>query len=336
VTRTAEHASVIDTAARTQAADGGTALARRRSAAAAAVPLPLKPGRGTSAISSPAHARTPSSRPALCCFIATVPRSGSWLLSEALFNAGVAGHPHEYFRPDFRDVWASEWRLPQHASIGEYIAAAKERTRTANGVFSAKLHWYQLVWLYGALAPGAIFTRALAAETLEARFAPLQYVFLWRRETARQAISYYRASRTQKWFAKDAGGDEFGAEPVDLQQIRWFEDIVIEHRRNWRQYFAAGGIDPIEVQYEDLASAYEETVASLLSQLGIAIEGSLELASQRTLRRQADDRTEAVLEAYLPMRDHLAPKDPAVRWDASAKRFVSGAGHSAFASGIRS
>lgn len=336
MTRTVEHASAIDTAARNPVADGGTALARRRSDAAAAVPLPLNPGRGTSAISSRARTRTASSRPALCCFIATVPRSGSWLLSEALYNAGVAGHPHEYFRPDFRDVWAHEWQLPQQASIADYIAAAKAYTRTPNGVFSVKVHWYQLVWLYGALAPGAFFTRAHAAELLEAVLAPLQYVFLWRRDTARQAISYYRASRSQKWFAKEAGRDEFGSDPVDLQQIRWFEDVVIEHRRNWRQYFAAGGIEPIEVQYEDLACAYEETVDSLLSQLGISTGGSLALESQRTLRRQADERTEAVLAAYLPMRDHLAPKGPDVRWDASVKRFATGPGQPVLASGARS
>lgn len=314
---------VAHTAADRAAAGGVAAPASRRSAAAAAVPLPLKRARGTSVVSPAGHPHpASSSRPALCCVVATVPRSGSWLLSEALYNTGVAGHPHEYFRPDFRDVWASEWQLSPRAPIDQYIAAAKACTRTPNGVFSVKVHWYQLTWLYGALAPGRSFRRAHAAELLEATFAPLRYVFLWRRDTARQAISYYRAAHSQEWFATGASGGGIDPGAVDLQQIRWFEDVVIEQRENWRQFFSAGGEKPIEVQYESLADAYEETVASLLSQLGIEAESELSLEAHRTLRRQADERTEAILAAYLPMRNFLAPKGPEVRWEASGKRFM--------------
>ena len=310
MTGTAERAGVAWTAAGGTAADGGTALADCSSAAAAAVPPPLTPVRRTSAVSSALQGRSTSSRPALCCFIATVPWSGSRLLSEALYNTGVAGHPHEYFAPDFRGAWAHRWDLSPEASIAEYISAAKARTRTPNGVFSVKVHWDQLRWLYSELASGAFFTRAHAAELVEARLAPLQYVFLWRSDSARQAISYYRG--------------EFDSDPVDLQQIRWFEDVVVEHREKWRQYFATGGIEPIEVQYESLVTSYEETVARLLSQLGLQSGGSVSLERGRTLRREADDRTEAILAAYLPVRDHLAPKGPEVRWDASSKRFVIG------------
>jgi LPS sulfotransferase NodH len=277
-----------------------------------------------------------SSRPALCCFIATVPRSGSWLLSEALYNAGVAGHPHEYFRPDFWEVWAHEWQLSPQASIDEYIAAAKARTCTPNGVFSVKVHWYQLRWLYGALTSGGPFSSAHAAELVGASLAPLRYVFLWRRDTARQAISYYRASRSQKWFAKEQAAHDLDCRSVDLQQIRWFEDVVIEHRDDWRRYFAAGGVQPIEVQYESLAASYEATVAALLSQLGVDTEVPHGLERRRTLRRQADQHTEAILDEYIRVRNELAPKGPDVRWDASGKRFAAAPRESTSISGGRS
>jgi LPS sulfotransferase NodH len=279
VTGSAERAGATCRAATGHAANGGTALASRRSAAAAALPPPLKQG-GSPAVSSTVLAHRASSRPALCCFIATVPWSGSWLLSEALAATGV------------------------------------------DEVFSVEVHWYQLLWLYDALAPGAFFTRAYAAELLEAKLAPLQYVFLSRRDTARHAIAYYLASRAQNWFAREPSGGGFESDPVDLQQIRWFEDVVIEHGLNWRQYFVAGGIEPIDVQYEDLASDYEETVASVLSQLGIASRGRLGRHARHTVRPPDDDRGEAILAAYLPMREHLEPKGPDVCWDASAKRFA--------------
>jgi LPS sulfotransferase NodH len=323
LTRTAEHTE----AAGASVHDRNAGMSRRRAAAAAAVPLPLACVTGAMS-GSPASLSRAASRPALCCVIATVPRSGSWLLAEALYNAGVAGHPHEYFRPDFREVWSHEWDLPPRASIDDYITAAQRQTRTENGVFSVKVHWYQLVWLYGALEPGVPFTPLRAAELLQARFSPLQYVFLWRRDTARQAISYYRASRTQKWFAKGSNADGFDPSSADLQQIRWFEDAVIEHRENWRRYFAASNIQPAEVQYESLATSYEKTVATLLSQLGIDSRCRVELQAKRTLRRQADDRTDAILDAYLHAREQLAPKGPAVRSDVSTKQFASTASDS--------
>jgi LPS sulfotransferase NodH len=302
-------------------AQENAALARRRSAAASAVPLPLRPMRRAAKV--PAIGTRPESSPAaLSCLIATLPRSGSWLLAEALYNAGVAGYPHEYFRPDFRDVWAHEWQMSPSAPIEDYIAAAQARTRTPNGVFSAKVHWYQLVWLYGALAPGRPFTDVGAADTLARNFEPLRYVFLSRLDTARQAISYYRASRTQKWFDKGSTHDSPDLTSIDLQQIRWFEDVVVEHRNNWRRYFTATGIKPVEVHYERLADSYEETVAWVLAELGIASEPTESLAAQRTLARQADDRTEAILAEYLRARDQLAPKGPAVRWEGSGRRFV--------------
>jgi trehalose 2-sulfotransferase len=323
LTRTGEQARAAVTSMRVSAPDANAAINRRRSAAAAAVPLPLRRATGAVPKSPVSAPHLDSSRPALCCFIATVPRSGSWLLAEALYNAGVAGHPHEYFRPDFREVWSHEWHLSPRASIDDYIAAALSQTRTHNGVFSVKVHWYQLIWLFGAVEPGVPFTRARAAELLEARFSPLRYVFLSRGDTARQAISYYRASRTQKWFATGTVADGFDPSSADLQQIRWFEDVVIEHRENWRRYFAASDIRPVEVQYESLATSYEETVAKLLCELGIDSPGPLKLQAKRTLRRQADDRTDTILDAYLRARDQLVPRGPGVRWDVSTKRFAT-------------
>lgn len=229
MTGSAERAGVASMAAVGHAADGGTALATRRSATVAAVAPAPKPAGDASASSSAVPKHPKSSRPALSCLIAAVPHSGSEVLCEALRDAGV--------RP---------------------------------------------------------LVRSHPAGLPEARFSPLQYVFLWRRDTARQAISYYCAVHELS-----ATGDAGDPGPVDMQQIRWFEDVVTEQRESWRRFFAAGGIQPIEVQYESLVDSY-------------------------TLRPKSDERTEAILAAYLPMRDSLAPKGHEVRWDQPAKRFVIG------------
>ncbi len=183
--------------------------------------------------------------PAVSCFIATLPRSGSWFLAEALANTGRAGIPNEYFRSDFTTLWSSEWGLADNVPYQMYVAAAKERTTTANGVFSAKLHWYQFAWLRGQLVAESEPGDGSSSEAMNRLFPNLRYIFLWRRDTARQAVSYYRASVTQMWFLTyEQKHGVLAEDDVDLQQIRWFEDVLLEHRDNWRAYFAMSRVLP--------------------------------------------------------------------------------------------
>ena len=53
--------------------------------------------------------------------IATLPRSGSWLLSEALQLTGLVGQPAEYFRPDF---------LSQFSRSRAYVATISSEVRS--------------------------------------------------------------------------------------------------------------------------------------------------------------------------------------------------------------
>ena len=260
---------------------------------------------------------------AVSCFIATCPRSGSWFLAEALANTGLVGIPNEYFRPDFTALWAAEWGLTSDIPYRAYVEAAKNRTATANGVFSAKLHWYQFAWLCGHLsAQRETPDGGSVHEKLGRWFPNLKYVFLWRRDTARQAVSYYRASMTQVWFLTDTTSRNMLAGDLDLQQIKWFEDTLIEHRANWKSYFSANGITPLEVVYEDLASDYQAAVHEILSYLGVAKSAGISLLPP-TLRRQSDDQTEAILESYLTARNLLAPRPEGLSWSATERRFRS-------------
>jgi trehalose 2-sulfotransferase len=272
----------------------------------------------TSAFMSPGSGHC---QPAVSCFIATSPRSGSWFLAEALANTGRVGIPNEYFRPDFTALWSAEWGLTGNVPYRTYVAAAKERTMTPNGVFSAKLHWYQFAWLLGLLATEPEPGDGSPSDTMNHWFPNLRYVFLRRRDTARQAVSYYRASKTQVWFQTDKQQHGVLAEDdVDLQQIRWFEDVLIKHRENWRSYFTKNGIIPLEVIYEDLVSDYPAAVHEILAYLGIRGSGDITL-SPPSLRRQSDQRTEAILERYRSASGRLVPSPDGLFWSAADKRF---------------
>ena len=268
---------------------------------------------------APAHRAGPPTR---ICFLTTLPRSGSWLLSDVLWGSGLVGQPHEYFRPDFTDLWSAEWGVPPGAPYRDYVDAALSCAQSSNGVFCAKLHWYQFAWLRQQLASES----GTDADTALAEWFPdASYVFLHRRDTARQAISYHRASQTQAWFDLGPGtprthGRE-GDTHVDLQQVRWFEDVLVDHRDRWRRHFDTHGIEPLEVLYEDLAADHAATVGRVLSHLGID-EPAPPLPAPR-LRSQSDDTTERVLAAYRAARPGLLAAPDDLVWQREGRRFVS-------------
>jgi LPS sulfotransferase NodH len=231
--------------------------------------------------------------------------------------------PNEYFRPDFTAQWSAEWGLRQDSSYRAYVEAAKRRTTTANGIFSAKLHWYQFTWLCRQIRMQDNAGKEQSTpESLAGWFPGLRYVFLWRRDTARQAISYYRAATTQLWFVTSLARGEMLAEEIEFQQIRWFEDILLEHRAGWQDYFARSEIIPLEVAYEDLAGGCQTAVRRILSFLGAAGSQQVTLGPP-TLRRQADGDTEVILQKYLSMRNELPAKPDDLFWSAEDKKFLS-------------
>jgi LPS sulfotransferase NodH len=256
--------------------------------------------------------------PTRICLLTTLPRSGSWLLSDVLWGSGLVGQPHEYFRPDFTDLWSAEWGLPQGAPYRDYVEAALSRTTSSNGVFCAKLHWYQFAWLRQQIAAE---TGADPDSVFADWFPDASFVFLHRRDTARQAISYYRASQTQAWF--DRGDQPSSSRPldVDLQQIRWFEDVLLDHRDRWRRHFLSHGIEPLEILYEDLAADRTATADRVQAHLGVH-EPCPPLPPPR-VQPQSDGTTERVLAEYRAARAELAGAPADLVWQREGRRFVS-------------
>ena len=73
-------------------------------------------------------------------------------------------------------------------------------------------------------------------------------------------------------------------------------DYAHEH---WRGFFAANGIEPYRVAYEELVDHFERVVSALFARLGSASP-----PPARRMKRQADQTTEAMVLRFL--RDHAA------------------------------
>src|ERR1700761_703535 len=81
------------------------------------------------------HVGQPTARVAAPFYvIATAPRTGSTLLTEALAATRLAGSPDEFFdvHPNNEQNWVNRFRIPKGVSYIDHLQAA---TATRNGVF---------------------------------------------------------------------------------------------------------------------------------------------------------------------------------------------------------
>ena len=231
----------------------------------------------------------------LSYFISTAPRTGGFLLAEALESTRIAGRPREYFDKVFQQNWSDGVGV---ASDAEYFEQALAAGTTPNGVFGAKVLWHQFEHLLVKLR--LIQGNGLSdLELLRRTFPELRYVFLTRRDKIRQAISYDRAIRSGVWWSISAHSDQQSpTPPFVFENIDDWVTRLTEFESNWRRHFKRIGVEPFEVTYEDLAEDYESTVHAVLRYLNLPDSEKCTVAPPR-LRKQADAITEEWVEPLL-------------------------------------
>ena len=236
--------------------------------------------------------------PCVSLLVATLPRSGSWLLAEGLEGTGRCGHPREYFRSDYQELYARAWKLHAGAGIGEYLRETLSRGTTPNGVFSAKLHWGQLEHLAGQLEGDP------RPELLERFFPSPRYVYLTRDDKAGQAVSLFQAVRSDVWWTLDEAEDEPVAplDEADLAEIERLELVLREHERHWRAFFD-GLTELLVVTYRELAEEYEAIVRRVFAFLDLAPPAAVPPPG---LKKQAGRASQAYLGDYLRYREGRA------------------------------
>jgi LPS sulfotransferase NodH len=230
--------------------------------------------------------------------ICTNPRSGSWLLSEGLASTGLAGNPREWINIQEEERQRALWRMDHQSDLNlpAYFRLARAKATTSNGVSGIKLHYFQFTDL-----PGKLGLSGVTASQVMARLFPgARYIWLRRRDKARQAISLLMAASTNEWWIfrgmlpeRPEGGTE---DPTfDPWAISRLESTLERNDEGWRGFFGENGITPLTIDYEDLASDYPGTIATILEWLGIAGVGAI---SPPRLQRQSNARTEDWVERY--------------------------------------
>ncbi len=200
--------------------------------------------------------------------ICSCPRSGSSLLAEALRAMG-AGKPEEYLNPITQKMLPrADFAQPTPSA---YIERIKQEN-TVGGVFGIKTHYIHLDRFPSALEQFTHF------------FPDAKYIAITRRNILRQAISATRANQTDAWTWKLSE-----KKPPRFSYLGILKHIILttQEIELWEKFYAAHGIRPLRIAYEDLDEDYENTMRKVVSYLGIS--GDI---PPPPLKKQADQLTE--------------------------------------------
>ena len=168
-----------------------------------------------------------------------------------------------------------------------------EEGATPNGVFATKLHAAQLMALTTEVLDRARPTMPERAAVMAELFANPTYIWLRRRDPVAQAVSWVKAVQTARWWEADVAPAPMRAaakEPArfDYQHLERSMFALQKWDGVWRSYFAATGISPVEVWYEDLVDDRVGTVRRVLEGLGVDAAAP-DVSRPAAFRRQADE-----------------------------------------------
>lgn len=225
--------------------------------------------------------------------LCATPRTGSYLLCEGLQHTGMAGVPNEYLSVGFEKYWRPRWGVKTY---DEYLARVTKTGSTPNGVFGVKVHPVQFAY-FGRQASGKSTTSPTERrELFERSFPGARYVWMRRRDKLLQGISYARALQSRVWWNAEKPPSPY--DPPRPDAVR-FDRALLERcvtqmhveEHVWSDYFEANGIEPLQVDYEDLVQDPLAAVRDVVAHLDLKLPDDFSLPPTK-FKRQADSTTE--------------------------------------------
>lgn len=201
--------------------------------------------------------------------ICTVPRSGSNFVGQVLASTGMLGRPLEYFNgPGRRHFDDPTYPDEPEQQIGRILSNGA----TPNGIYALKLFPFQL----DAVQEKISWTKLLPE---------LHFVFLVRRDLLGQALSWSRAIQTVQYRhnQKPQANPNYDASHI----MKCLHDIARLNAR-WEVYFAANGISPLKLVYEDILADPQDGVDAVARLVGLQTSPPVDMA-KITLQRQSDE-----------------------------------------------
>lgn len=228
-------------------------------------------------------------------------RSGSTLLGETMHAVGGLGCPIEYFHCGFQPHLMQLWQAPDFDS---YVSAVYRHRTDPSGTLGVKLFWRDIEELSARFHPEEPDSNSRIHTMLCDLFPNPRFIYLYRSDRLRQAISLAKATQTGV-FRKIPGlpGPASQRDFVyDYDQILKLMALGEHCDTRWRALFRAVGIEVLEVRYEDMVADFPGTVNLLLRQLGM----EKPVVGSPRLQPQADRLSEDFMWRFLS--EHVADK----------------------------
>jgi LPS sulfotransferase NodH len=227
--------------------------------------------------------------PRRCYIVCTIPRSGSNLLTDGLRATRRAGMPKQFFLPKSEARYGAELGLDPDADYPGYVRGIVNTKTTRNEVFGFKLMSWYLDDFLARLRDTRAFGDPAADDLamLREAFPRLRFVHIFRRHKLRQALSTARALQTGLWKVQEGKTalrePQFDAELIE-QSLREAE----RQEKIWNTFFQRNGIDPFQVEYEELCRDYGATIRGVLHFLRISLPRGVQIGPPVTIR-QSDE-----------------------------------------------
>lgn len=228
--------------------------------------------------------------------ICSTPRSGSTLLAEAMHRTGQLAIPAEYLEvktalPYLYTRWGC-------SGFEDYVRRLHDHRTADNGLFGVKTHWHQLVQFANmsqGAEPLADVDFSVIVGVLNRVTPNPTFIFVTRRDKARQAVSHWVATKTRKWIRL---GDDPISEipPYDFSAITAFSRGIDASEESWERFFSLAKVQPLRIVYEDLVAAYADTAQRAAEHVGVEPAGIA--ASPPRMRRQSNALTMEYADRY--------------------------------------
>ncbi len=238
--------------------------------------------------------------------ICTSPRSGSTLLCKLLAATGKAGNPGSYFHQPSIDAWLEYYRLTdvtfadETEQLSAIFEAARKKGTEDTGIYGVRLQRHSFPFFSQQLKKLHPDCPSDAGR-FEAAFGKTLFIHLTREDKLAQAVSLVRATQSGLWH-RAADGTELERQhaprdPVyDRKEISRQIDILSAYEREWFEWFASQGIDPLRLTYDQLAADPEAVLVAIFDTLGLDRVGAIGVGVP--VAKLADDVNTAWIERY--------------------------------------
>lgn len=206
------------------------------------------------------------------------PRSGSTMLCDLMAATGALGKPQSFYRPESVPEWTKRLGVDDDHIAGSteferaYLTAVRKHGTDSSGIFGLRLMWNSVEGLVDRLST-VLGDQLSDAALFERAFGRPLYINLVREDKVAQAVSLIRAEQSGQWHLSSDGSVRQGIEeplPVtyDAQTIDKEIASLTRDDAAWRTWFAAQGLQPLQVTYEELAADPQTVAAEILKASG--------------------------------------------------------------------